>query len=204
MNWPHPDIIPCSVLGCDRAHVATAEALKMVDGCGSNCSQCGLRTITRQNLKDSERLYYQEELEELRALFNLQQKRMRKATELWQRETGQIHVFPDLGDLLEWLMLKARPNSKPKPRYVEKGPRVKAIYTVLRRVHAGNNEWLSTGEIGHEIGLLGHHPQSISTWISKARTWTEATIPGWTISPARDEWKDGKRIAYYRLESKKA
>ena len=37
-------------------------------------------------------------------LFELQSKRVREATKLWQEATGRHDTFPDLGDLLTWLM----------------------------------------------------------------------------------------------------
>ena len=44
------------------------------------------------------------ELSEHRALFQLQHRRMKKATEMWQEATGENDVQPDLGVLLDWLM----------------------------------------------------------------------------------------------------
>jgi hypothetical protein len=41
---------------------------------------------------------------ELQATFDLQWKRMGKATKLWQKETGKHDIWPDLGDLLDWLI----------------------------------------------------------------------------------------------------
>lgn len=48
----------------------------------------------------------QQELHELRALFDLQQRRMREATARWRAEDPEARtlVLPDLGDLLKWLM----------------------------------------------------------------------------------------------------
>lgn len=47
-----------------------------------------------------------QELHELRALFELQQRRMREATARWRDEDPEARalVLPDLGDLLKWLM----------------------------------------------------------------------------------------------------
>jgi hypothetical protein len=41
---------------------------------------------------------------ELRDLFDLQQTRMERATKAWQQATGNPHVLPDLGRLLDWLL----------------------------------------------------------------------------------------------------
>lgn len=100
-----------------------------------------------------------------------------------------------------------------RKRPIEHGRRILAIYMILRE--AGQTytadgwmsrdeeySWLSTSQIENQLALRGHYPHSISTWISKTRTWVKATILGWTVSAARDEWKDGKRIAYYRLEKR--
>lgn len=48
--------------------------------------------------------------DEYKHLFDLQQKRMTEATKLWQWATGKHDVLPDLGDLLNWLMIRARMN----------------------------------------------------------------------------------------------
>ena len=46
-----------------------------------------------------------EEVAELRALFDLQWKRSRQADKLWQAaHPGMDLVWPDLGELLTWLM----------------------------------------------------------------------------------------------------
>jgi len=45
-----------------------------------------------------------EENKTLNRLFKLQHKRSLEADKLWQKATGNTHVFPDLGVLLEWLM----------------------------------------------------------------------------------------------------
>ena len=45
------------------------------------------------------------ELAEHRALFQLQHRRMKKATAMWQEATGEKDVHPDLGVLLDCLML---------------------------------------------------------------------------------------------------
>jgi hypothetical protein len=42
--------------------------------------------------------------DDLEAIFQLQWTRMGEATKLWQEETGRDDTWPDLGDLLEWLM----------------------------------------------------------------------------------------------------
>jgi hypothetical protein len=45
------------------------------------------------------------ECEELKKLFDLEWTRMRAATAFWQeRNPGNDLVWPDLGDLLQWLM----------------------------------------------------------------------------------------------------
>lgn len=41
---------------------------------------------------------------EYKALFDLQHTRMGEATKVWQKETGKHDTFPDLGDLLDWLL----------------------------------------------------------------------------------------------------
>lgn len=45
-----------------------------------------------------------EENKVLIRLFELQHKRSLEADKLWQEATGNTHIFPDLGVLLEWLM----------------------------------------------------------------------------------------------------
>lgn len=49
-----------------------------------------------------------EENAELNHLFDLQHKRMGEATKLWQQETGRDDTWPDLGDLLTWLMARGQ------------------------------------------------------------------------------------------------
>lgn len=50
-----------------------------------------------------------DELRDLRHLFEIQQRRMREATERWRAEdpATRAHILPDLGDLLTWLMRDA-------------------------------------------------------------------------------------------------
>jgi len=48
----------------------------------------------------------EQELQELRDLFDLQQTRMEDAVALWQAATGNT-CLPDLGVLLKWLMDRA-------------------------------------------------------------------------------------------------
>lgn len=46
-----------------------------------------------------------EEVKETRSLFDLQWTRMREATKAWQAaHPGNDNVWPDLGDLLTWLL----------------------------------------------------------------------------------------------------
>lgn len=49
------------------------------------------------------------ESDTLNRLFDVQQTRMREATELWRAEDpeGRALILPDLGDLLKWLMVRA-------------------------------------------------------------------------------------------------
>jgi len=44
---------------------------------------------------------------ELRALFDLQHKRTLEADKLWQKAHNKPGVWPDLGELIQWLMKKA-------------------------------------------------------------------------------------------------
>src|ERR1700734_566580 len=48
----------------------------------------------------------QKELREYKATFDLQQTRLKVATEAWRKATGETEVIPDLGDLLQWLLDK--------------------------------------------------------------------------------------------------
>lgn len=48
-----------------------------------------------------------EENQNLNRLFDMQHRRMGKATLAWRDATGREHVSPDLGDLLQWLMERA-------------------------------------------------------------------------------------------------
>lgn len=48
-----------------------------------------------------------EEAERLRELFALQRTRMREATALWQAAMAKPDVFPDLGELIAWLIQRA-------------------------------------------------------------------------------------------------
>lgn len=46
-------------------------------------------------------------LVEYECLFELGHSRVGEAIKHWQRETGQHHVHPDLGELMAWVMTKA-------------------------------------------------------------------------------------------------
>jgi hypothetical protein len=64
-----------------------------------SAAQCFLERIEEQDRKIAE--YDQ--------IFALQQSRMGEATKLWQEATGKHDILPDLGDLLGFLMSRARP-----------------------------------------------------------------------------------------------
>lgn len=49
----------------------------------------------------------QRQVVEVNRTFNLQRSRMGAATRLWQKATGRTDTWPDLGDLLAWLMKRA-------------------------------------------------------------------------------------------------
>lgn len=49
----------------------------------------------------------QREVIEVNRTFNLQRSRMGAAARLWQKATGRTDTWPDLGDLLAWLMKRA-------------------------------------------------------------------------------------------------
>jgi len=65
-----------------------------------------------QFLKQLEDL--KERLTDYDQLFNLQHSRMAKATKRWQDATGKHEIFPDLGDLLDWL-LESKPDEPLAP-----------------------------------------------------------------------------------------
>jgi len=52
-----------------------------------------------------------EDLAEKQSLFNLQHKRTLEAMAVWQKETGN-DCWPDLGELVRWLMEKAERNKQ--------------------------------------------------------------------------------------------
>jgi len=47
------------------------------------------------------------EVSETDQLFETQHRRTREADKLWQEATGQHHVLPDLGTLIQWLLDRA-------------------------------------------------------------------------------------------------
>lgn len=57
-----------------------------------------------------------DELMDLRALLDLQWTRMGQATELWRRENpaARARLFPDLGELLDWLMKRGDKATEPR------------------------------------------------------------------------------------------
>ena len=77
---------------------------------------------------------------ELNALFDMQHTRIQKAQHLWQKATGKKETFPDLGELLEWLMWELETNKALLDRYqkVEKGWRdeTEGIETEIKRLKA--------------------------------------------------------------------
>ena len=48
--------------------------------------------------------YLCERCKEYQMLFDLQHTMMIEATKLWQQETGNVNIYPDLGALLKWLI----------------------------------------------------------------------------------------------------
>lgn len=55
-------------------------------------------------------LFTCEECEDNEKLLDLQHSRMVQADKLWQKETGNLNVLPDLGKLIEWLLEKRSVN----------------------------------------------------------------------------------------------
>ena len=51
--------------------------------------------------------YLCENCKKYQVLFDLQHTRMIEATKLWQQETGNVSIYPDLGTLLKWLIDRA-------------------------------------------------------------------------------------------------
>ena len=69
----------------------------------------------------------QEEVVELRALFDLQLKREKPWVARWQQETGKPDTLPDYGDFIAWLFDKAErllplPAGQPCPDDAHPGP----------------------------------------------------------------------------------
>lgn len=63
-------------------------------------------TTYQARVKEIDKL--EAELGEYRRLFDLQESRMKKAIKLWQKATGKTDTLPDLGDLLDWLMIRIK------------------------------------------------------------------------------------------------
>lgn len=58
----------------------------------------------RVTFTDEKTLKLRRENKELKYLFDIQYKRMQKATKIWQQATGKCDVWPDLGELLDWFL----------------------------------------------------------------------------------------------------
>ncbi len=87
----------------------------------------------RQALREAE-----EERDDLRALFDLQQTRMTRATDLWRQEAPveRGHILPDLGVLLEWLMARKTDNEAwPRRLDLIGGPQVPPQHAHLAGMH---------------------------------------------------------------------
>lgn len=56
-KWPSPGFIPCEEHGCNRARVVSMEALRMLKpkNTGSICPKCGIRTVTKEDVKDTKK-----------------------------------------------------------------------------------------------------------------------------------------------------
>lgn len=102
-----------------------------------------------------------QELREYSDLFDLQHTIMKKATAMWQAETGN-KCLPDLGTLLEWLMGKIKTTPKGHnhiwregPMPVEEKNRDALLASIIRCGNAGR--WLRGGEIawGAELEAKG-------------------------------------------------
>jgi hypothetical protein len=74
--------------------------------------ECITRNIGKEpnelwvDLKVSDALAIIAELKEYEELFNLQKTRLDSASKYWQIMNGQSNTFPDLGELLEFLMTR--------------------------------------------------------------------------------------------------
>jgi Lar family restriction alleviation protein len=107
------ELLPCPFCGSkeltplhDDWVVGQEFAIRCV-GCGC----LGPRALTRPeamkrwNRPSDELAKLREEVAGYERLIQLQRKRMGEATKLWRQATGEHEgVWPDLGDLLEWLI----------------------------------------------------------------------------------------------------
>jgi len=80
---------------------------------------------------------------DLETLFEMQQKRMRKATKLWQEATGKHEVFPDLGNLLDWLIERAPSPAQGTPEPPNAKLQRKLIGNLLTRWELMTNDFKS-------------------------------------------------------------
>ena len=134
----------------------------------------------------------QADLTEYRELFELQERRMKKAIALWQKATGRHDVLPDLGALLEWLMAErskalvsvARLRRELDARYVAEESRQMTLGELIRALEGmpadAQVRWAGGPPVGsffvhHRVAYshlaLGWNDetQTVSTLLRRAR-----------------------------------
>jgi len=65
-----------------------------------------IKDLNRKSYLEAENKQLKEDIAEKQSLFDLQHTRTLEASAMWQAETGKDY-FPDLGELIRWLMEKA-------------------------------------------------------------------------------------------------
>lgn len=94
----------------------------------------GQSLVLDRNRLNTELAAARQELRELRALFDLQWRRMGEATQMWRAERPEERALtlPDLGDLLGWLMGEARAGYGWRERHAIDTSRYERELTALR------------------------------------------------------------------------
>lgn len=100
---------------------------------------------------------------EFKAIFDLQQTRMERATKVWQKATGN-NCLPDLGQLLDWLLSTSKAEKKRASDLEAENARMREALE-----HALRHQVANLGEV-EEYYICFTYPYGVFPgWVSEAR-----------------------------------
>lgn len=117
--------------------------------CGHAAFEVAIEDVRQLELENAE---LKTELKGLRSLFELQHKRVVEADKLWQKAHDQPNVWPDLGELIDWLLSMAQGcHSCEYGPMCSKEPAIcSGCKFAMKKQEGGKNNWRPKRQKGSE------------------------------------------------------